>query len=79
MIAPAPREQAARTRLALAHVAYAELLASARAAVAAERDHEPDPLAYIRGVLAEHGQLPPDGMHPPQLLALALPVGGERP
>lgn len=78
MITPAARtgtDEAARDRLALTRAAYTELLACARAAVAAERDHAPDPLAYLRGVLAEHGQLPPDGMRPAQLLAFA-PMGG---
>jgi hypothetical protein len=78
MITPEARTdtgEAVRTRLALTRAAYAELLACARAAVAAERDHAPDPLAYVRGVLAEHGQLPPDGMRPAQLLALS-PMGG---
>lgn len=42
-------------------IVQAELLAAARAAVAAERNGDADPLAYVRGVLAEHGQLPPDG------------------
>jgi hypothetical protein len=75
--APARADEAVRTQLALARAAYAELLACARAAVAAERDHAPDPMAYLRGVLAEYGQLPPDGMRPAQLLALA-PVRGGR-
>lgn len=47
--------------LAIVQAEYAELLAAARAAVAAERNGDADPLAYVRGVLAEHGQLPADG------------------
>ena len=46
--------------LAIVQAEYAELLAAARAAVAAERNGDADPLAYVRGVLAERGQLPPD-------------------
>ena len=47
--------------LAIVQAEYAELLAAARAAVAAERNGDADPLGYVRGVLAERGQLPPDG------------------
>ena len=46
--------------LAIVTAEYAELLAAARAAVAAERNGDADPLGYVRGVLAERGQLPPD-------------------
>jgi hypothetical protein len=49
---------------------YMQLLEAARASVAADRDGEKDPLIYIRAVLDAHGQLPPDGMHPAQILAL---------
>jgi hypothetical protein len=49
---------------------YMELLEAARAAVAAERDGEPDPLIYVIAVLDRHGQLPPDDMTPLQCLAL---------
>ena len=59
----------ARHQLALMRAEYGALLAAARAAVAAERDGEPDPLAHVRGVLAERGQLPAEDMHPRQLLA----------
>jgi hypothetical protein len=64
----------ARSRLAMVHAADADLLAAARASVAADRDGEPDPLASIRMLLAERGQLPPDDMRPAQLLA--IPCGG---
>jgi hypothetical protein len=61
---------AARTRLALTRAAYAELLAAARAAIAADRiDAGTDPLGWVRGVLADHGQLPPDGADPVQVVA----------
>jgi hypothetical protein len=49
---------------------YLELLEAARAAVAAERDGEPDPLIYVISVLDRHGQLPPDDMTAMQCLAL---------
>ena len=38
---------------------YADLLAAARATLAADRDGEPDPLYYLRDELAAHGHLPP--------------------
>lgn len=50
-----------RTQLALTRARYAELLAAARAAVAAERNGDADPLGWIRGLLAERGQLPAPG------------------
>jgi hypothetical protein len=49
---------------------YMELLEAARAAIAAHRDGEADPLIYIHAVLEAHGQLPPADMHPVQILAL---------
>jgi hypothetical protein len=64
----------ARSKLAMARAADAELLASARASIAADRDGEPDPLAPIRMLLTERGQLPPDNMRPAQLLT--IPHGG---
>ncbi|MFC7278579.1 hypothetical protein ACFQS1_31760 [Paractinoplanes rhizophilus] len=33
---------------------FADLLAAARAALAADHDGEPDPLAYVRDAVAEH-------------------------
>ena len=53
----------ARNRLAIVRAEYASLLAAARADVAGAvvGDGDTDPLAYVRGVLAERGQLPPDG------------------
>lgn len=55
--------------LKLLQAQYANLLAAARAAVAAHHDGEGDPLAYLRDELDAHGQLPPAGMHPAQCLA----------
>jgi hypothetical protein len=49
---------------------YLELLEAARAAVAAERDGETDPLIHVRHVLDTHGQIPPVWMTPAQCLAL---------
>jgi hypothetical protein len=51
---------------------YMELLEACRAAVAAQRRNEADPLVYVREVLASHGQLPPAGMTPAECLALAV-------
>jgi hypothetical protein len=56
-------------QLALLRAEYAELLAAARAAVAGEQAGAPDPLAYVRGLLAERGQVPPPGAKPAHLLA----------
>lgn len=55
--------------LAIVQAEYAELLAAARAAVAAERNGDTDPLTYIRGVLATRGQLPAPGAAPVQVVA----------
>ena len=38
----------------------ANLLAAARATIAAHQDREPDPLSYLRDELDARGQLPPD-------------------
>jgi hypothetical protein len=48
---------------------YAELLAAARAAVAAARLGWADPLYLISRLLAEHDQLPPEGADPQRILA----------
>jgi hypothetical protein len=58
-----------RTLLALTRARYAELLAAARAAVAAERSGDADPLGYVRAALAERGQLPPPGAVALQVVA----------
>lgn len=47
-----------RTLLALVRGQYANLLAAARATLAAERDGEDEPLAYLRDELDAYGQLP---------------------
>lgn len=56
---------------ALTAADYAELLAACRAAVAAARQGEADPLNYVAAVLEDHGQLPAPGQRPMQLLAQA--------
>jgi hypothetical protein len=58
-----------RDRLVLLAAEHAELLAAARASVAAEQLGEADPLIHLRHVLASRGQLPPAGARPVQLLA----------
>ena len=55
--------------LILARIRHADLTAAARAAIAAERDGENDPLWYIRDELAANGKLPrwlsaPDLLYP---------------
>lgn len=62
------------TQAALLAAEYGELLAAARASVAAAELGEPDPLGYVRAVLEEHGQLPQHGARPSQLLAQPLPT-----
>ncbi len=59
----------ARSRLALLRAEYAGLLAAARATVAAAQAGEADPAGYVRGVLAERGQLPPAGARPLHVVA----------
>jgi hypothetical protein len=48
-----------RSLLSLARAAHANLLAAARAAVAADHDGEHDPLWYVRDELAARAQLTP--------------------
>ena len=60
-----------RAAHALTRARYANLLAAARATLAAHRDGEADPLFYVYDELAEHGQLPPAHLHPAELLAHA--------
>lgn len=55
----------------LTRLRYANLLAAARATVAADRDGEDEPLFYLCDELAAHGQLPPWHLHPAELLAQA--------
>ncbi|MEU6721581.1 hypothetical protein ABZ897_59945 [Nonomuraea sp. NPDC046802] len=69
-ITTVPQVQAlSHNELALVAAAYSELLATARASVAAAELGEPDPLVYVREHLAEHGQLPAAGARPMRLLA----------
>lgn len=65
------REEITRLRHALAHLrlTYANLLAATRAAVAAEHDGEPDPIAYLRYELPDH---------PPRPGADGTASGGDR-
>ena len=62
-LADTPALSAEIIRLATQHLdqrrAYADLLAAARATLAANRDGEPDPLYYLRDELAARGHLPP--------------------
>lgn len=48
-----------RTELDETRLDRANLLAAARATIAAHNDGEPDPLSYLRDELAARGQLPP--------------------
>lgn len=43
-----------RRSLAAVRLRYADLLAAARATMAADRDGEPDPLEYLRDELTQH-------------------------
>ncbi|HSV67561.1 MAG TPA: hypothetical protein VLJ59_16860 [Mycobacteriales bacterium] len=65
-----------RTLHALTRAHYADLLAAARATLAAHRDGEADPLFYLRDELAARGQLPPRHLHALELLALAVTLDG---
>jgi hypothetical protein len=66
-----------RQELALLRAEYGELLAHARAAVAAARDGEPEPTSYLLGLLEEHGQVPRPDQSPTYLAAQAWIPGGE--
>ncbi len=48
---------------------YAELLAAARASVAAAARGDADPVVWVRGVLQDRGQLPAPGARPSQVVA----------
>jgi hypothetical protein len=56
-------------RLALLRAEYAQLIAAARATVAAARAGASDPLVYVEAELARHGGLPPQGASVPTVLA----------
>ncbi|WP_336208189.1 hypothetical protein [Nonomuraea sp. LPB2021202275-12-8] len=51
----------ARMREAVMRTHYLRLLTAARATVAAESAGAPDPMAFLKHELAEHGQLPEGG------------------
>lgn len=55
--------------LALVRMMHANLLAAARATIAATRDGEADPMYYLRDELDAHDQLPPDHLRAAELLA----------
>jgi hypothetical protein len=59
----------ARMREAWLRTHYLRLLTAARASVAAEYAGAPDPLAFVRHELDEHGQLPRDGETVQRILA----------
>jgi hypothetical protein len=63
-----------RSLLALTRAQHADLLAAARATVAAARDGEADPIYYIRDELSAREQLPPRHLHAVELLALAAAI-----
>jgi hypothetical protein len=58
-----------RWLLWLSRASHADLLAAARAVLAAEHDGEHDPLWYLRDELAARGQLPPRWAHATDLHA----------
>lgn len=62
-----------RSLLALVRAMHANLLAAARATIAAARDGEADSMYYLRDELDAHDQLPPDHLHAAELLAQPYP------
>uniref|UniRef100_UPI003F4905A0 hypothetical protein n=1 Tax=Sphaerisporangium sp. CA-236357 TaxID=3240030 RepID=UPI003F4905A0 len=60
-----------RDRLALLQAEHAALVMAARASVAAAEQGQADPLVFVRAQLDRHGQLPPAGASPVELLAVA--------
>ena len=63
------REVWARSVPDVLRAGYAELLAAARAAVAAAARGDADPVAWVRGVFEDRGQLPEPGARPSQVVA----------
>lgn len=59
----------ARTREAVLRTHYLRLLTAARATMASEYTGAPDPLAFLRHELSEHGQLPEPGATAQRILA----------
>jgi hypothetical protein len=57
------------------HPVSTNLLAAARATLAADRDGENDPLFYVPDELAEHGQLTPAHRSPGLRVAGRFPAG----
>ena len=62
-----------RSLLALVRAMHANLLAAARATIAATRDGEEDPMYYLRDELDTQDQLPPDHFHAAELPAQPHP------
>jgi hypothetical protein len=62
-----------RSLLALVRAMHANLLAAARATIAATRDGEADSMYYLRDELDAHDQLPPEHLHAAELLAQPCP------
>jgi hypothetical protein len=57
-----------RSLLALVRAMHANLLAAARATIAATRDGEADSMYYLRDELDAQDQLPPEHLHAAELL-----------
>lgn len=68
-----------RSLLALVRTMHANLLAAARATIAATRDGEADPMYYLREELDAHDQLPPDHLCAVELLAQPYPESTDDP
>lgn len=62
-----------RSLLALVRAMHANLLAAARATIAANRDGEADSMYYLRDELGAHDQLPPDHFYAAEPLAQPYP------
>lgn len=62
-----------RSLLALVRMTHANLLAAARATIAAAREGEADPLFYLVDELGARHELPPDDLPATELLTEPLP------
>jgi hypothetical protein len=62
-----------RSLLALVRAMHANLLAAARATIAATRDGEADSMYYLRDELDAQDQLPPEHLHAAELLTYPYP------
>jgi hypothetical protein len=69
VIASVADREAGPWSAAAVRAGYAELLAAARASVAAAARGDADPVAWVRGVLEDRGQLPEPGARPAQVVA----------